>query len=110
MHQDQRRSRSGNGGRHQRIAGQPADIVHHDGAGGEGRLRDAGFGGIDGDGNPQTRLNGLEDGQDAGQFLFVGHGIGAGPGRLPADVDQVGAGGLHPQRGGNGVGRRAKRC
>ena len=40
----------------------------------------------------------LDDRQDAREFLVGGDRLGAGPRRLAADVDEVGAVGLHPQR------------
>ena len=48
----------------------------------------------------------LEDRLDRRQLLVGVHRLGAGPRGLAADVDQVGAGGLHLQRR---VERRARR-
>ena len=41
---------------------------------------------------------GLDNGQDPRLLVRGGHGLGARPRRLAAHVDDVGAGGLHPQR------------
>ncbi len=77
--------------------GQPArDVVDHGRSGIQSRASHRPAQGVDADHGPGRRERG-HDGEHAAAFLLLGHPVGAGAGRLTADVDQVGPLGEQPQ-------------
>ena len=77
---------------------QAADVVDQRGARGDGRPRDLCLVGVNRDRHAEAPLERRHDRQHSRQLLAGGHGLGAGPRRLTADVDEIGAFGLHPER------------
>ena len=67
-----------------------------------GAAHDLGVAGVDGEGGANLLGEGRDDGDDAPQLLVQADGLGARPGRFPADVEDIGTFGLQLQAMGDG--------
>ena len=105
VHEDQVRTRRRRYLQGPGIAGERRDVVDDPGACCRGRIHDGGAAGVDGD-NGARILKSPHHRQDAGQFVGLGYGVGAGPGGFAADVEDGGAGlhhGPSPFQGSGGI-------
>lgn len=84
---------------------QAADVVHDRDAGFERRIRHQRLVGVDRQRDLHARRDPLEDRHHAPQLLVGRHGLGARPRGLAAEIDDVGALGLEPQRARRRLGR-----
>ena len=80
------------------IRAQRSDVVDHVRPGLQRHLRHVRLHRIDGDGDIAPAPDLFDDRNDALDLRFLGHRLGAGSGRLAADVDDRRAVRLHPQR------------
>ena len=87
----------GDGGEHPRVREPSADVVDDRGAGLHGPAGHLGLGGVHRDRRRPERAEPRDDREDPAQLLLRRDRRGAGPRRLPADVEHVGA--LRHQRG-----------
>ena len=82
--------RGGQDGGHPGITAQPPDVVHHGSAGGDRGPGDLGLARVHRDRHRQPPGQGLQQRHHPAQLRGGVHRIGAGPGGLTADVDEVG--------------------
>ena len=91
MHEDDRQACLRGDGQCIGVVRQRRDVVEDVGAGGGGPAHHLGLARIDGDPCLGARAQALDDGDDAAQLFLGGNVLGAGPRRLAADVEDVGA-------------------
>ena len=75
---------------HRRVAGRGGDVVHHERTGVERRRGDGRLAGVDADRHTRLGREAGHDRHDPAELLGLVHRLGPRPGRLPADVEQVG--------------------
>ena len=85
--------------RQRRLVAEPANVIHDRGARIERRLSRRRLVGVDGERDAHLSSQAVDDRHHPPPFLGVVDRIGAGPGRLAANVDDVGAVIDHPQTG-----------
>ncbi len=90
VHDDEGNTPGSDGRDHARVRQTPADVVDEGRPGVDRARRDRRAHRVDGHEHPLGRER-AHDGHDAPQLLLLVDAGGAGPGRLAADVDQVGA-------------------
>ena len=104
VHEDDRHAAAGGQRAHGGVRAQRSDIVDHVRPGVQRHLRHVRLHRIDGDGDIAPAPDLFDDRNDALDLRFLGHRLGAGSGRLAADVDDRRAVRLHPQRRINRLG------
>ena len=88
-------------GDHLRVHAQRRDVVDHEGPGRECLGRYRGLAGVDGDTAGSSGARALTTGSTRSSSA-PRHRVGAGPARLPSDLDEVGILLYHVQSGGDG--------